>query len=95
MNKDNAAQYLPLVKALAEGKTIEFQASPGRWTTIAKPDFSCTPEYYRIKREPKVRWAIYDGGVFVGSFASQEDALNNSTRANKSFDIVKLVEAME
>lgn len=64
MNKDNAALYLPLVKALAEGKTIEFQASPGRWMTIAKPDFSCTPEYYRIKREPKVRWAIYDGGGF-------------------------------
>jgi len=55
MNKDNAHLFLPLVQALAEGKTIqikfddEWDDRPNTW------DFSWThpPDRYRIKPEPR------------------------------------------
>ena len=53
MNKDNAAQFLPLVQALAEGKTLQFKPEHGKWYDLAAPVFNSAPEQYRIKPEPK------------------------------------------
>ena len=53
MNKDNAAQFLPLVQALAEGKTIQYQMADGRWEDRKSPEFTSDPQCYRIKPEPK------------------------------------------
>lgn len=48
MNKDNARDYLPLVQALAEGKTIQFFSC--EWADCAKNvDFTYPPTSYRIK----------------------------------------------
>jgi len=60
MNKENAHLYLPLVQALAEGKTIqikfddEWDDRPNTW------DFSWTypPDRYRIKPEPRT-WEVW------------------------------------
>jgi hypothetical protein len=55
MNKENAHLYLPLVQALAEGKTIEILANRKGcedWEETVSLDFSCTPDCYRIKPEP-------------------------------------------
>lgn len=55
MNKRNARRYLPLVAALAEGRTI--QANRGgdgepNWVSLDENDgevrFSCAPELYRV-----------------------------------------------
>ncbi len=55
MNKQNAAQYLPMVAALAEGRTI--QANRGtrgdpHWVALDENDgevrFSCEPDLYRV-----------------------------------------------
>jgi hypothetical protein len=60
MNKDNAAQFLPLVQALAEGKTIQF--NPGtsdnpQWGDVEDLSFDGNPDDYRVKPEPR-EWKI-------------------------------------
>ena len=60
MNKDNAPEYLPLVQALAEGKTIQGKISATRWADDESPDFqSYPPEFYRVKPEPEELWLVF------------------------------------
>lgn len=58
MNKDNAAKYLPLVQAMAEGKTIQVnfgtKTNP-EWCSETELSLDDDPECYRIKPEPKLR----------------------------------------
>lgn len=53
MNKNNAAQYLPLIQALSEGKVIQCKQEGfnGRWLDMEQPVFNCAPEFYRVKQE--------------------------------------------
>ena len=62
MNKDNAKEYLPLIQALAEGKTIQYQPfgenvganiyPKGVWTDIkGEINFPHEAHCYRIKPE--------------------------------------------
>jgi len=72
MNKENAHLYLPLVQALADGKTIQFKCLlmetipynfDFKWKDIAcNSEFKWTnaPDHYRIKPEPRT-WEIYVG----------------------------------
>jgi len=52
MNKDNAAQFLPLVQALADGKTIQ-KIQRDTWEDLESHSFYDEPERYRIKPEPR------------------------------------------
>jgi hypothetical protein len=71
MNKQNAHQYLPLVQALSEGKTIQRSISD-QWIDGENFDFSFPPESYRIKPEPRewtgkiidTRWSCKGVGEF-------------------------------
>lgn len=55
MNKDNAAAFLPLVQALAEGKTIQYcSIVDSSWLTVADVSFSLPVNQYRVKPEPEV-----------------------------------------
>ena len=59
MNKDNAHLYLPLVQALAEGKTIQYANKnyPNTgWKTLDDFTLAGDPDCYRIKPEPKTAW---------------------------------------
>jgi hypothetical protein len=49
MNKDNAHLYLPLVQALAEGKTIQHSYGDAQWADLLSPDFRLPASDYRIK----------------------------------------------
>ena len=51
MNKDNAHEYLPLVQALADGKTIQVQGGDGNWYNSKL--INTPPSRYRIKPEPR------------------------------------------
>lgn len=53
MNKETSHLYLPLIQALAEGKTIEY-GSGSIWGQVNEPKFIYPPQYYRIKPEPKM-----------------------------------------
>ena len=55
MNKENAHLYLPLIQALADGKTIEYGIECGQsivWDDMKDVKFIERPENYRIKPEP-------------------------------------------
>lgn len=79
MNKKNAADYLPLVQALAEGKTIQCGDDNCGWSDIKDFEecaFSHPPHNYRIKPEPKEIWFNrYNTGVESGPYESKEKAI--------------------
>ena len=52
MTKETVKEFLPLVQALVEGKTIQFKASD-EWTDCADTSFAYPASFYRIKPEPK------------------------------------------
>lgn len=61
MTPAEAVAFLPLLKAYAEGATIQYMAD-GHWadfTSGDSPAFSEHPNYYRIKPEQKYRpWKL-------------------------------------
>lgn len=55
MTRKEAQELLPVIQALAEGKTIQFQRDSNVWVDMDNPTFSMTPSDYRIKPEHKYR----------------------------------------
>jgi hypothetical protein len=52
MNKDKAKELLPLIKALADGKTIQEDVY-GQWLDAECPTFYREVWNYRVKPEPR------------------------------------------
>ncbi len=56
MNRKEAVELLPIIRAYAEGKEIEiFDKTTKMWETAMLPHFDCDPNIYRIKPEPEYR----------------------------------------
>ena len=53
MNAQNAREYLPLVQALADGKTLQTSCPSFGWHDIEEYHFVKSPRHYRIKPEPR------------------------------------------
>ena len=51
MTKKEAKELLPIIQAYAEGEKIEMLDFKGRWVKMTNPDFTLSPENYRIKPE--------------------------------------------
>ena len=54
MDRNQAKELLPVIKAFSEGKDIETKTSSG-WISIENMSFAGNPDNYRIKLEPKYR----------------------------------------
>ena len=54
MNRKEAKELLPIIKAFAEGKDVETKTGSG-WMSIENMSFAGNPDSYRIKPEPKYR----------------------------------------
>ena len=54
MTREEVKEKLPIIKAFAEGKTIQIK-NKDKWADLEEPDFRCSPDKYRIKPEPKYR----------------------------------------
>ena len=54
MTREEAKEILPIIQAWVEGENIQF-LSDGEWQDINQADFTCYPDKYRIKPEPKYR----------------------------------------
>ena len=50
MIREQASEFLPIIKAFAEGKTIQYRIENG-WKDIDNPKFNDFPSKYRIKPE--------------------------------------------
>lgn len=56
MNRKEAVELLPIIRAYAEGKEIEiFDKTTKMWKTAMLPHFDCDSNIYRIKPEPEYR----------------------------------------
>ena len=53
VTKENAKDFLPFIKALSEGKKIEYKDYKDEWTVIEKLIFTDDPSKYRIKPDTK------------------------------------------
>lgn len=82
INSKNAVEYLPFVKAMAEGKQVQCRGSNGVWSDNDKFSFSLAPCDYRIKPETiKVRLYRYDHDKRVYSVSSAMSALWKTVHA--------------
>ena len=54
MDRNQAKELLPVIKAFSEGKVIETKTGSG-WISIENMSFAGNPDSYRIKPEPKFR----------------------------------------
>ena len=54
MDRNQAKELLPIIKAFSEGKVIETKTGSG-WISIENMSFAGNPDSYRIKPEPKYR----------------------------------------
>ena len=54
MDRNQAKELLPIIKAFSEGKDIETKTGSG-WISIENMSFAGNPDSYRIKLEPKYR----------------------------------------
>lgn len=57
ITKQNAAQWLPLVQAMAEGKEVERRGEVSKWTNAEALSSQNCPQFYRIK--PEARWRAW------------------------------------
>ena len=64
MNQQNAKIFLPLIQAVADGKSIQVKGKDGKWygASLNDPD----PDRYRIKPEPRTfeMWLASSGVMY-------------------------------
>lgn len=77
MNKENAHLYLPLVQALADGKTLQYKSLSG-WVDLSEFEYSPfdLPKDFRIKPEPRTfeMWLAHTGCMYpVSSYTSTNE----------------------
>ncbi len=97
MNASNANLYLPLVKALAEGKTIQCRTSckgsgvdsNGWFDMVGDLLFDTPPDFYRIKPEPKRWWIRWDSSDMCGS------ATNRMPHQHELHSFIEVIEVMK
>jgi hypothetical protein len=82
MNKENAHLFLPLVQALADGKTIQYAGA--NWEDIEELEFSeyDKPKDFRIKpAEPRTFEMWYIGGCMypLGAFPNPQPDIERIT----------------
>ena len=54
MTREEMKDLLPVMKAFADGKTIEYSSDGDLWIETDTPDW-CSNRFYRIKKEPQYR----------------------------------------
>ena len=91
MHKDNAKYYLPLVQALAEGKTIQY-CSLSKWYDAVVVDLNHPPDHYRIKPEriKKKMWYHPDSGKATGLYPVADNAITHENWTKSGWKIVEI-----
>lgn len=94
MNIKDAKQFLPLVQALADGKTIQSRNYlEDGWKDWPSDNisFSEPPIFYRVKPEPTVVWVIFNPGYSPDFVYPTEAAAKASCRPGGQ--VVKFIQA--
>lgn len=94
MNKDTAKDFLPLVQAMADGKTIQLKHARSGWTDVKVMATYIEPDNYRIKPEPREVYVIFNtDGVVINTWRKEENAVDQISR-NPGWTYKKFVEVM-
>lgn len=98
MKQSEAKEFLPIIEAWAEGKTLQFKTyDSDRWVDVSDDDcvaFNAGTSRYRIKPEPRTFYSIeYSEGTFGFLYDTKEkrDAFTNGERGKP----VTLVEVLD
>lgn len=79
-NKYTPHVHAEVIKAWADGATIEYKNGEGNWVTAVTPTF--LPEYeYRVKPERVVAYTVVNthgqsGTIFISSISGLDDVYN-------------------
>lgn len=97
MNKANAHLYIPLVQAIADGKTLQHQDNRDVWRDLppyTEVYLGSEPEHYRIKPEPEVVYINKSGKLRYGH-PTEEGARKGAAGFEEKYEYVakKFVEA--
>ena len=89
MNKTDAHLYLPLVQALADGKTLQCKDITGEWLDLLNVTLAGEPQHYRIKPEPR-RWKVWvdNQGFIVGTVA---EMLKNTPTGWTQIEVIEIL----
>jgi hypothetical protein len=83
MTREHVMEMLPILKAYAEGKTIQVLFLDGIWHDIIDPEFGSTYSKYRIKPENKLVPFTYEdnliGKLVIGKIASERVMITGQT----------------
>jgi hypothetical protein len=97
MNKENAHLYLPLVQALADGRTIQWKLNDGIWGDINEIEFRTydDPQDYRIKPEPRTfeRYLNKETGTMIT--VNHYKANNYAEKYFDAFERITVQEVLE
>ena len=97
MTSEQAKELLPIIKAFAEGKEIQFRASDTNlWIDSTNLSFEYDPRQYRIKPEPRIPRVFYVGihpeGALVYCIEKNLEELKDYC---ESEEIIKVQEVIE
>jgi hypothetical protein len=74
MTREQAEKLLPMVQAVADGKSLEFEESPGCWSDRPDPHFnSFNYNRWRVKADP------WEGQICVHPDGTACAAINRSS----------------
>jgi hypothetical protein len=94
MNRENAAKFLPLVQALAEGKVVQFRPTPlDNWKTIEKMDTKTwAPSHFRIKPEPREWWINVYPTENAYAYKEHAKAAKNCGRGGETIRVREIID---
>ena len=91
MNAQNAHEYLPLVQALADGKTIQFNYEEDGWKDTESVELQYSAKYYRVKPEPRT----FDVWIHKNGEGIQRQIPHSWMNENNSWERITVQEVLE
>lgn len=93
MNKDNAKEFLPLVQALIDGKTIQYYShEAAQWKDMTAVNFIYDSARYRIKPEriKKKMWYHPGSNITTGLYPVAANAFTHENWTESGWKIVEV-----
>lgn len=96
MNEANTKDYLPLVQALSQGRTIQEEIYTGVWEDRTDVRFVRDPKYYRVKRKTVKLYVAtrFHGGQILSTTHTSRGYLEKLYRTYPDFELHEQMNAL-
>ena len=96
MNAQNAKDYLPLVQAMAEGKTIQESSERSHyWSDGEDLVFDLPANRYRIKPEPRRHLLVVDSATRIAKDIYSPSLWDSKLLCEGGWELVEVVELVK